>query len=98
MATPNTTPPFESAPATTSHAAISSQYQFKSDAYSSHSVILSTLGEGHGQRVLDVGAAQGFLAEALTSRGYEVTALEGNPIWAEAASGKCHTVVTADLN
>jgi SAM-dependent methyltransferase len=75
-----------------------SPYQFKADPYSSHSVILSLLGEGHGRTLLDVGAAQGFLSEMLSLRGYKVTALEGNPTLAEAAVGKCHKVVMANLN
>jgi SAM-dependent methyltransferase len=98
MAAPDTTSPVGSSHAITSQAATCSHYQFKSDPYSSHSVILSILGKGDGLRLLDVGAAQGFLAETLTSRGFEVTAIEGNPFLAQAAAGKCHKVVTADLN
>src|SRR5256885_1404958 len=36
-----------------------SPYQLKSDPYSSHALILRTLGEGQGRRALDVGAAAG---------------------------------------
>ena len=42
-------------------------YQSKvSDPYSSHSVILSRVGDGKGRKVLDVGAAQGVLAQQFT--------------------------------
>lgn len=73
------------------------RYQLKDDPYSSHSVILSFLGEGAGRRLLDVGAADGFLAEILTARGWVVTALERDRSLAEQARGKCATVVVADL-
>jgi 2-polyprenyl-3-methyl-5-hydroxy-6-metoxy-1,4-benzoquinol methylase len=52
-----------------------SVYQLKSDPHSSHAVILRFLGEGRGRRALDVGAADGFLAELLTRQGWQVTAL-----------------------
>jgi 2-polyprenyl-3-methyl-5-hydroxy-6-metoxy-1,4-benzoquinol methylase len=74
-----------------------SPYQLKDDPYSSHSVILSLLGEGRGRRLLDTGAADGFLAEVLTARGWIVTAVERDPVQAERARGKCHEVVAADL-
>ncbi len=75
-----------------------SPYRLKDDPYSSHSVILSRLGEGRGRRLLDVGAANGFLAQRLTERGYEVTGIEGDPRLAALAAGKCHAVVVADLD
>jgi SAM-dependent methyltransferase len=74
-----------------------SPYQLKDDPYSSHSVILSLLGEGRGRRALDVGAADGFLSELLTARGWLVTALERDPVLAERARGKCREVIVADL-
>jgi len=74
-----------------------SPYQLKSDPYSSHAVILSRLGEGRGRRALDVGAADGFLAELLTRRGWQVTALERDPAQAAKARGRCHEVIVADL-
>ena len=74
-----------------------SPYQLKDDPYSSHSVILSLLGEGGGRRALDAGAADGFLAELMTRRGWTVTALECDPIQADRARGKCHEVIVADL-
>lgn len=74
-----------------------SPYQLKDDPYSSHSVILALLGRGDGRRVLDAGAADGFLAEILTGRGWTVTALERDPAQAERARGKCHEIIVADL-
>jgi 2-polyprenyl-3-methyl-5-hydroxy-6-metoxy-1,4-benzoquinol methylase len=75
----------------------SSVYRLKPDPYSSHSLILSRLGEGRGRTVLDVGAADGFLAERLTAQGWAVTALERDPALAARAHGRCKTVVVADL-
>jgi SAM-dependent methyltransferase len=75
-----------------------SPYQLKSDPYSSHAVILSRLGEGRGRRALDVGAADGFLAELLTRQGWQVTALERDPAQAAKARGRCHEVIVADLD
>lgn len=72
-------------------------YEFKDDPHSSHSVILTRLGEGRGRRVLDVGAADGFLAERLTAQGWSVTALERDPELAARARGRCKEVVVADL-
>ena len=73
-------------------------YQLKRDPYSSHSVILALLGEGRGRKLLDIGAAQGDMAQLLTERGFEVTALEGDPTLAAMAQGKCHKVVVANLD
>jgi SAM-dependent methyltransferase len=75
-----------------------SPYQLKSDPYSSHAVILSWLGEGRGRRALDVGAADGFLAELLTRQGWQVTVLERDPAQAAKARGRCHEVIVADLD
>jgi 2-polyprenyl-3-methyl-5-hydroxy-6-metoxy-1,4-benzoquinol methylase len=72
-------------------------YRLKPDPYSSHSLILSRLGEGRGRKLLDVGAADGFLAERLTAQGWAVTALERDPALAAQAHGRCKTVVVADL-
>jgi SAM-dependent methyltransferase len=73
-------------------------YQLKSDPHSSHAVILQRLGEGRGRRALDVGAADGFLAELLTRQGWQVTALERDPAQAAKARGRCHEVIVADLD
>jgi 2-polyprenyl-3-methyl-5-hydroxy-6-metoxy-1,4-benzoquinol methylase len=72
-------------------------YRLKDDPYSSHSLILARLGEGRGRRALDVGAADGFLAERLTAQGWSVTALERDPELAARARGRCKEVVVADL-
>ena len=74
-----------------------SPYRFKDDPHSSHSVILRHLGEGRGRKALDVGAADGFLAERLTAQGWTVTALERDPALAAVARGRCKEVVVADL-
>jgi SAM-dependent methyltransferase len=72
-------------------------YTLKSDPYSSHAVILDALGPGGGRRLLDVGAADGFLAAELTRRGWRVTALERDPDQAASARGRCDAIVVADL-
>ena len=74
-----------------------SPYQLKDDPYSSHSVVLSLLGQGDGRRALDAGAADGFLAELMTGLGWTVTALERDPVQAERARGRCHEVIVADV-
>src|SRR5688572_7655869 len=75
-----------------------SPYQLKRDRYSSHAVLLSQLEQGNRRRLLDVGAADGYLAQILTERGFEVTCLEANPVLAGRAQGKCAAVVISDLN
>src|SRR5581483_2402634 len=92
----NALPTSESAALHSSWAAV--PYPVKKDRHSSHSVIVALLGEGKGQRLLDVGAAQGDMAQVLTTHGYEVTALEGDPTLAEMARRKCHKVIVADLD
>jgi 2-polyprenyl-3-methyl-5-hydroxy-6-metoxy-1,4-benzoquinol methylase len=74
-----------------------SPYRLKDDPHSSHSVILARLGDGRGRSALDVGAADGFLAERLTAQGWSVTALERDPELAARARGRCKEVVVADL-
>ncbi|MGH7385915.1 MAG: class I SAM-dependent methyltransferase [Candidatus Rokuibacteriota bacterium] len=76
---------------------MTSPYRLKDDPYSSHSVILARLGDGRGRKALDVGAADGFLAERLTGRGWHVTALERDAELADRARGRCKEVVVADL-
>jgi SAM-dependent methyltransferase len=75
-----------------------SPYRLKFDRFSSHSVILSYLPDGRGQRLLDVGAAQGDFAQLLENRQYEVTAIEGDPGLAAIAQTKCTRVIQADLD
>ncbi len=75
------------------------RYQPKeNDPYSSHARILERVGEGNGRRLLDVGSAQGALAQRFTERKFEVTCIEGNPELAAAAEGKCHQMIVADLD
>jgi 2-polyprenyl-3-methyl-5-hydroxy-6-metoxy-1,4-benzoquinol methylase len=73
-------------------------YQFKSDPYSSHSAILARVGEANGRRVLDVGAADGYLAERLVQKGFEVLCLEGDQALAATAIAKSLTVIRTDLD
>jgi 2-polyprenyl-3-methyl-5-hydroxy-6-metoxy-1,4-benzoquinol methylase len=73
------------------------RYQLKADPHSSHSLIVALLGAGQGRRLLDAGAADGFLAEILTGRGFIVTAVERDPVQADRARGRCHEVIVGDL-
>lgn len=75
-----------------------SPYLFKTDAYSSHSVILRLLGNGCNQRVLDVGSAHGYLAAVLRSRGFRVTGIEADQALAEQAAKYCETCFRANLD
>jgi SAM-dependent methyltransferase len=68
------------------------------DPYSSHAVILARAGAGKGRRLLDVGAAQGVLAQRLTETGFEVTCIEGDRQLAELARAKCRELIVADLD
>ena len=74
-------------------------YQSKvTDPYSSHSVILSRVGDGKGRRILDVGAAQGVLAQQFTQRGFEVTCIEGSAELAALGTSHCREMIVADLD
>jgi len=74
-------------------------YQSKiSDPYSSHSVILLYAGDGKGRKLLDVGAAQGVLAQCFTERGFEVTCIEGSAELAVLGKSQCHEMIVADLD
>jgi SAM-dependent methyltransferase len=81
------------------HGAVSgAAYRLKDDdPYSSHSIILARLAEGRGRRALDVGAADGYLAERLTAAGWKVTALERDAMQAARARVRCEQVLTVDL-
>ena len=75
------------------------RYTLKADPHSSHSIILRWLGEGHGRRLLDVGAADGLLGRQLTARGWRVTSLEGDPALAAGAGpDACERMLVADLD
>lgn len=75
-----------------------SRYTLKAEPFSSHSVIFAWLGEGHGRRLLDVGAADGLLARHLTERGWKVTGIEGDPAMAAAGATHCERMLEVDLN
>jgi 2-polyprenyl-3-methyl-5-hydroxy-6-metoxy-1,4-benzoquinol methylase len=74
------------------------RYVLKPDPHSSHSIMLQWLGEGHGRRLLDVGAADGLLSRKLTDRGWRVTAIEGDPVLAQAGARHCERMITANLD
>jgi SAM-dependent methyltransferase len=74
-------------------------YQSKvDDPYSSHSVILARVGDGKGKRLLDVGSAQGVLAQRFTEHGFEVTCVEGSSELAALGKDKCQEMIVADLD
>lgn len=73
-------------------------YGFKGDPSSSHATILRFIGQGRGRRLLDVGAADGFLAERFAEQGWAVTAIEQDPELASCARRHCSEVVVSDLN
>jgi len=87
-----------SEPVPAARAARGSVYTFKESGTSSHSLILRMAGEGRGRRLLDVGPADGFLARRLSSAGWEVTGIEGDPELGRQAQAGCSRVVAADLN
>jgi len=60
---------------------IMGRYSIKASEYSSHSTILKLLGDGHGQSLLDVGAADGSMGLSFRNLGWDVTGIE--PDYAE---------------
>jgi 2-polyprenyl-3-methyl-5-hydroxy-6-metoxy-1,4-benzoquinol methylase len=68
------------------------------DRWSSHSVLLRRAGPGAGRRLLDVGAAEGLLAERFEEAGFLVTCLEADPARARVARERGRSVVVADLD
>ena len=74
------------------------RYTLKADPHSSHSVMLRWLGQGHGRRLLDVGAADGLLARELSARGWRVTGIEADPAVAKLGADACERMVVADLD
>lgn len=76
-----------------------SPYQYKrSDPYSSHALILRLAGKGDGQRLLDVGAAHGYLAAELRAQGFQVTGLEADRVLGEEAAKHCDQFLALDLD
>lgn len=64
-------------PMTAARPLASPRYQFKARPHSSHVLLLKEFPqEGHGRRVLDVGCADGYLAEILAERGFAVTGVD----------------------
>jgi len=80
------------------HVDTAPRYTLKADPFSSHSVILGWLAEGHGRRLLDVGAADGLLSRHLTERGWKVTGIEADSVMAAAGASYCERMLVADLN
>src|SRR5206468_3203540 len=74
------------------------RYALKPDPHSSHSLMLAWLGEGHGRRLLDVGAADGLLSRHLTDAGWRVTGVEADPALAAAGRAYCERMVVSDLD
>lgn len=65
------------------------------DSNSSHAQIVGLV--GRGKRVLDVGAATGYLAEVLVGRGCKVTGIELDPDAARQAEEHCDRVIVGNL-
>jgi len=64
-------------PMTAAGVTTTSRYQFKPRPYSSHVLLLKEFASrGDGRRVLDVGCAEGYLAEILAARGFSVTGVD----------------------
>jgi 2-polyprenyl-3-methyl-5-hydroxy-6-metoxy-1,4-benzoquinol methylase len=61
-------------------------------------VILRWLGEGRGRKLLDVGAADGLLSRRLTELEWRVTAIEGDPVLAQAGARYCERMLTLNLD
>src|SRR5258706_153737 len=50
-----------------------------------------------GSRILDVGAAAGYLDRELQARGHRVTAIEQDPVRAEQARPYCEELIIGDV-
>jgi 2-polyprenyl-3-methyl-5-hydroxy-6-metoxy-1,4-benzoquinol methylase len=61
-------------------------------------VILRLAGQGRGRRLLDVGAAHGYLAGELRSQGFQVTGLEADSVLGEEAAKHCDEFLLLDLD
>ena len=73
-------------------------YTFKADRHSSHAAILRLTGSGQDRRLLDIGTADGFLAQQLAEQGRQFTGIEREPALASVARQHCCDLVVADLN
>jgi len=72
-------------------------YKFKDDPDSSHQVILDLVGKSAGGKLLDVGAADGFLSKRFALNGWKVTGIEKDVKAAQIARTFCDKVYTCDL-
>jgi 2-polyprenyl-3-methyl-5-hydroxy-6-metoxy-1,4-benzoquinol methylase len=61
----------------------------------SHTMIVELV--GHDKKVLDVGAATGYVAKLLNERGCSVTGIEVDPDAAREAEAHCERVITGDI-
>lgn len=79
-------------------AAAASPYRLKESPYGSHALVLATMPErGEGRKVLDLGCGEGYLAEILAARGYEVTGVE-HPARLSARFPASARLIAADLD
>lgn len=73
-------------------------YQWNDDPYSSHSQILQLVSSlPKGSRVLDVGAASGYLGTNLSGQGYYMAGIERNPAAAEIADPYYDEFIVGDV-
>jgi SAM-dependent methyltransferase len=68
-----------------------------SDPQSSHQQILRLVRRIGQSPVLDVGAAQGFLGQALAGSGMAIDAVEAHPVWAAHARAHYRTVYASTI-
>lgn len=73
------------------------QYNFKADAYSSHAKILALTKSLKRGKVLDVGCAEGHLAQRLLNQGWFVDGIEYNKASAKKAEQFCTKVFVGDI-
>lgn len=73
----------------------SAGYQFDPNPSGVHRQVLDLIDPG--STVLDVGAATGYMASILKSRGCRVVAIEKDPVAAELAKPKLDSVIVADI-
>ncbi len=76
------------------------KYSYKDDPYSSHSLILKLV-QSLGSRkltILDVGCAQGYLAQRLSRAGHDVAGIEADAATCRQAEKYCRQVYNCDLD
>lgn len=72
-------------------------YVLKTDAHSSHSLILDLLRYESGAMLLEVGTASGYLTERLKSQGARITGIEVDAEQAELARPHCEEMLVGDV-